>query len=89
MHQHDIIKSARKLLKLYPKANRKIVLITCWLHDIAYYNVKNWQNILKIRKIHHIKEADIAEKFLAKYNLERKEMQKIKNCILRHRNINI
>lgn len=88
MHQNDIIKSARKLLKLYPKTNRKIVLIACWLHDIAYYDVKNWYNILKIRKIHHIKGADIAEKFLTKYNLERKEMQKIKNCILKHRNIN-
>lgn len=88
MHQTDIIKSAKKLLKLYPKADRKIVLISCWLHDIAYYSAKNWQDILKIRKIHHIKGAEIAERFLGKYGLKKEEILKIKNCILRHRNIN-
>jgi HD superfamily phosphodiesterase len=88
LHQKDIIKSAEKLLKLYPKTNKKIVLISCWLHDIVYYYIKNKRDILKVRKIHHIKGAEITERFLEKYRLKKEEILKIKNCILRHRNIN-
>jgi len=89
MHQKEVIKFAEKLLKIYPIANKHIVLISCWLHDIAHYFAKNGKEILAVKKEHHINGAKIAEKLLEKYNLEKTEIKEIKNCILRHRNHDI
>ena len=86
MHQKEVIKYAEKLLSMYKKADREAVLISCWLHDIAHYYAKDGKEILKVKKFHHVNGAKLAEKFLEKYNLDKKEIDKIKNCILRHRN---
>jgi HD superfamily phosphodiesterase len=86
MHQKEVAKCAVKLLKLYRKADRRIVLIACWLHDVAHYYAKGGDEILKVKKDHHINSAKIAEQIFKKYNLQQEEIDKIKNCILRHRN---
>lgn len=86
MHQKEVIKYAEKLLKIYKTADRKTVLIACWLHDIAHYYARNGREILKVKKTHHLNGAKIAEKFLKQYNLKREEVEKITNCILKHRN---
>jgi len=38
------------LLKVYPKTDKKIVLISCWLHDMAYYRAE-YHDIAKIKCI--------------------------------------
>jgi len=86
MHQQEVIKYAGKLLSIYKEADSKTVLISCWLHDIAHYQAKNGREILEVKKEHHINGAKIAEILLKKYNLQQEEVNKIKNCILRHRN---
>ncbi|MBI4709230.1 MAG: HD domain-containing protein [Candidatus Portnoybacteria bacterium] len=86
MHQKEVIKYASRLLKIYKKADRKIVLISCWLHDIAHLYAKDGEEITMVKKDHHINSAKIAEQILKKYNIEEKEIDRIKNCILRHRN---
>ncbi|MDD5738929.1 MAG: HD domain-containing protein [Candidatus Pacebacteria bacterium] len=86
LHQKEVVESANDLLKLYPKAERKIVLISCWLHDIAHYYAKNEKEILVVKKSHHIDGAKIAGEILVKYKLNQEEMEKIKNCVLNHRN---
>jgi len=86
MHQTEVISYAEKLLKTHKKASKEIVLISCWLHDIAQYCAKNGKDLKRVKKEHHINGAKIAEKFLQKYELEKDEIDKIKNCILRHRN---
>lgn len=40
-----------------------------------------WEDFIIIRGV------EIAERFLEKYKLKKEEISKIKNCILRHRNI--
>jgi len=87
MHQKEVIESAKDLLKLYPKADQKIVLISCWLHDIAHYYAKDDKEILTVKKNHHIDGAKIAEGFLAKHKIDKFKIDKITNCILRHRNL--
>jgi len=87
MHQKEVIESAKDLLRLYPKADQRIVLISCWLHDIAHYYAKDDKEILTIKKNHHIDGARIAEKILSKYKIDKVEIDKITNCILRHRNL--
>lgn len=86
LHQREVIKSAGKLLKTYKKANRKIVLISCWLHDIAHYYAKNEKEIIKVKSKHHTTGSEIAEKFLINYKINQKEIDEIKNCIIKHRN---
>ncbi|MFH1392357.1 MAG: HD domain-containing protein [bacterium] len=87
MHQKAVIKSAKDLLKLYPKADQKIVLISCWLHDIAHYYAKDDKEILTVKKNHHIDGARIAEEILSKHEIDKIEINKIINCVLRHRNL--
>jgi uncharacterized protein len=86
LHQKEVIIYAEKLLKIYKRADSKIVIISCWLHDIAHYYATNSQEILEVKENHHIKGAEIAEKFLKKYKISKEEIDKIKNCIIRHRN---
>jgi putative nucleotidyltransferase with HDIG domain len=86
MHQNEVIKYAEKLLNIYGEADKEIVLISCWLHDIGHYYARNGKEIIKVKKEHHTNGAEIAGEFLKKYNLEKEEVDKIKNCILRHRN---
>lgn len=86
IHQKEVMKFADKLLTIYKKANRKQVLIACWFHDIAHYYATNGKEILEVKKNHHLNGAKIAEKILKKYNVSKDEIEKIKNCILRHRN---
>ena len=86
LHQRETIKCAEKLFKIYKGANRKIVLISCWLHDIASYHTKNDKEVLKVKLNHHIDGARIAGDFLRKYKITKKEINEIKNCIIKHRN---
>ena len=86
LHQKEVVESAIDLLKIYPKADRKVVLISCWLHDIAHYYAKNEKEILAVKKSHHIDGARIAGETLLSYKLSEEEIEKIKNCVLNHRN---
>lgn len=86
MHQKEVVKYAEKLSELYPQANKQIVLISCWLHDIGHYYAKDGKEIIELKKKHHISGAEIADEFLKQYGLGQGEVDKIKTCILRHRN---
>ena len=86
LHQIEVIKYADKLLNIYKKADREIVLISCWLHDIAHYHARNSKEILAVKENHHITGAAMAEKILKQYNLTDEEIDKVKRCIICHRN---
>jgi putative nucleotidyltransferase with HDIG domain len=86
LHQREVIKYAEKLLRIYKTADREIVLISCWLHDIAHYQAHGTREIVVARQNHHTKGAEIAEKILRQYPLKLTDIAKIKNCVLRHRN---
>lgn len=86
LHQKEVVEYAEKLLRIYPSADRKIVLIACWLHDIAHYQARNSREILAVKAKHHIQGAEIAGRFLAGYRVSGEEIERIKRCILCHRN---
>jgi uncharacterized protein len=86
LHQKEVVNYAQKLLNIYKKADRQIVIISCWLHDIAHYYAKDAKEILAVKKNHHLAGADIAGKFLQNYKISATEIVEIKNCILCHRN---
>jgi HD superfamily phosphodiesterase len=86
LHQVEVANYAEKLLKIYKKADRPIVLISCWLHDIAHYYAHSSQEILAVKANHHLVGAEIAGKILRQYPIKATEIARIKNCILCHRN---
>ena len=86
LHQKEVVKFAKKLLTIYKTADPKIVIIACWLHDIAHYYAKDAKEILAVKATHHIDGANIAEQFLKDYKVSEKEIAQIKNCVLCHRN---
>jgi len=86
LHQKEVANFAKKLLNIYKKADYQVVIISCWLHDIAHYYAKDAKEILAVKENHHIDGANIAEKFLKDFKVSPTEIAKIKNCVLCHRN---
>lgn len=58
-------------------ADKEIVQIAAWLHDIG--SIKGHYNE------HHIKGAEIAEEFLKELSYPKEKIEKVKHCILTHR----
>ena len=58
-------------------ANKEIVLIAAWLHDIG--------SIVYGRKDHHITGAKIAEEKLKELGYPKEKIELVKKCILNHR----
>jgi len=59
------------------KADKEIVLLAAWLHDIG--------SIVDGRGEHHIAGAKIAEEKLKEFNYPNEKIELIKKCILNHR----
>jgi HD superfamily phosphodiesterase len=85
LHQKEVVKCAEKLLKIY-KADRQVVIIACWLHDISKYQIKSKLDTGKFHKTHHFDSYEFSKKYLAKYKISDNELEQISNCVLRHRN---
>ncbi|MDD5133040.1 MAG: HD domain-containing protein [Candidatus Nanoarchaeia archaeon] len=66
-----------KILAEELKADKEIVTIAAWLHDIG--------SIIEGRKDHHISGAKIAEKKLTEFGYPKEKIGKVKQCILNHR----
>jgi putative nucleotidyltransferase with HDIG domain len=82
MHQKEMVDCARELLKVY-KADDKIVIVACWLHDITKYQAKNnKRDINKFHKTHHLDGYEFAKKFLLKYKVNVEEIEAISQCVL-------
>jgi len=58
-------------------ADKEIVEIAAWLHDIA--------SVRGVHAEHHIVGSEIAEKLLKKLNYPEKKIEQVKHCILSHR----
>jgi HD superfamily phosphodiesterase len=86
MHQKEVVRCAEKLLKIYKQADKQIVIIACWLHDISKYSVKDKSETKKHHATHHLSSYNFTKKFLNQYNLEDEIIAKIAQCVLRHRN---
>ena len=85
LHQKEIMISANKLLKEYPDADKNVVLLSCWLHDLGHFKAKTLDQVDAVKPDHHLVGAKMAKKFLSKYKLPKDQVDKIINCILCHR----
>lgn len=66
-----------KILAEKLNADKEIVELAAWLHDIG--------SIIYGRENHHITGAEIAEKKLRELKYPEDKIRKIKNCIIAHR----
>lgn len=78
VHIEAVVKNAKELAGIYG-ADKEIVTIAAWLHDIASITDKT------LYEEHHIHGARIAEELLSKLGYEKEKKEKVKNCILNHR----
>lgn len=85
LHQREIMISANKLLKEYPSADKNIVLLSCWLHDLGHFKAKTLDQVDAVKPDHHLVGAEMAKIFLSKYRLPKDQVDKVINCILCHR----
>lgn len=77
-HIEAVVKNAELLADQYG-ANKEIVIIGAWLHDIA--SITDYS----LYEMHHIFGAEIAEKILKKFNYDKDRINLVKKCILNHR----
>ena len=77
-HIKYVVKNALELADAY-NADKEIVELGALLHDIAM------PSKIGPREEHHIYGAQIAEELLTKYNYSKDRIERVKECVLRHR----
>lgn len=77
-HVFEAEKWAERILKKYPEANREVLLVSVWLHDIGYFM---GEKIID----HAIKSEGIADEFLGN-SIDEELKKNILHCIRSHRN---
>jgi uncharacterized protein len=75
-HFGPTVKYAEELAKKLG-ADREVVVIAAWLHDIG--------SVMKGRKDHHLTGAKIAEAKLKEFGYPPEKIELVKKCILNHR----
>ena len=76
-HVPEVEKWADCMLRRYPEADRGVILLSVWLHDIGHYPPSETD--------HAVISEEIAKKFLEKQNYPRDKMDKVLHCIRSHR----
>ncbi len=77
-HIKYVVKNAKELANIY-NADLEIVELAALLHDIAM------PSRIGPREEHHIYGSQIAEELLTKYNYPKDKIERVKECVLRHR----
>lgn len=78
-HIEEAEKWAKRILKDHPEADKEVVLVAVWLHDIG--QVVDGKN-----KDHAVESEKETRQFLTKLGLEKEKVEKIAFCVRTHRN---
>ena len=77
-HIEAVVKNGEILAQKY-NADKEIVMIAAWLHDIA--SITNYE----LYEEHHIHGAEMAYEILSKLSYEESKILTVQNCIRNHR----
>ena len=78
-HVRLMIKLIDKFLKQFPEADREVLLISAWFHDIG--------DVLYGETIDHaVSSEKEARKFLEENNYDKNKIEQVAHCIRAHRN---
>lgn len=78
IHVPEAEKWANIVLKKYPEADREVVILSVWLHDVAHYE-GDW-NI-----DHAVKGEKKTREFLTKINYPKDKIEQVCHCVRSHR----
>lgn len=80
-HIKAVVKEALWLCNFYPKADKEVVEISSWLHDITHpLSIKPYE-----QEDHNIASAKKTQKFLDSIAFDNSKTKKIIHCIKAHR----
>ena len=77
-HVRQVEKWALKILDYYPNADRVVVLLSVWLHDIGQENKENINT-------HEIFSEIETRRFLKLLKVGKKKVDKVAHCVTTHR----
>ncbi len=77
-HIESVVKNAELLAEKYG-ADKEVMVIAAWLHDIA--SVTDYS----LYEEHHIRGAEIAEEILGRFGYDIDKTKLVKSCIKNHR----
>lgn len=77
-HVKEVEKWANKITDYYPEADREIVLLSVWLHDIGHFNKKNIE-------YHEIVSEKETRKFFGSLGVNKEKINKVAHCVRTHR----
>lgn len=77
-HIVSVVKNAAVLAEQYG-ADKEVVMIAAWLHDIA--SVTDYS----LYELHHIHGAEIAYRILKEYDYDEQKISLVQECIRNHR----
>lgn len=77
-HVEQVEKWALKILNYYPNADKEIVLLSVWLHDIGQENKENLDT-------HEILSEIETRKFLGSLGVDKEKIDKVAHCVRTHR----
>ncbi len=80
-HVKKVEEISEKMIKEHPEADREILLISVWLHDIG--------TMIGDRSKHDVISEKEAKRFLSKEGLDKDKIDKIAHCVRAHRNKDI
>lgn len=77
-HVENVEKWAKKLLGNQPQADKEVVLVSVWLHDIG-------QTVGDKSEDHAVKSEAEARTFLTSQNYPKEKIEKVAHCVRAHR----
>lgn len=78
-HVKEVERWVERILKEYPKADKEVVMLGVWFHDISYYSGD-------IKVDHAIKSEKMARQILLKENYNRTKIDYVCHVVRAHRN---
>jgi len=84
-HLREVVAASEDLLKKYPEADREVVILASWMHDLGHLVAITLDEVDSVKADHHLVGEKMAQKMLEPYNLPKEKQAKIARAILCHR----
>jgi hypothetical protein len=81
VHLQELVKWAMKILNQYPEADKDVIMLTVWLHDIGHYPIPDGD--------HAVVSESAARKFLSTEKVNTELAENVLHCIRSHRNSDV
>lgn len=81
-HVLEVERWAKEIMKDFPQANRNVILLSVWLHDIGILD-------RTLTMDHAVFAESEARKFLPKIGVDSETTEKVAHCVRAHRNKDI